>query len=84
LGSRVYISTSEKYKKTDNYIKLFKRVLKNWEIEEFDNSITIGDYKPLAQFIIDEEEQIPAMVNFLKQGVDKLESIKKVDPKIFK
>jgi hypothetical protein len=26
----------------------------------------------------------PAMVDFLKQGVDKLETIKKVDPKIFK
>jgi len=84
LGSRVYISTAEKYKKTDNYIKLFKRVLKNWEVDEFDNCITIGDYKPIAQFIIDEEEQIPAMVDFLKQGVDKLETLKKVDPKIFK
>jgi hypothetical protein len=84
LGSRVYISTAEKYKKTDNYLKLFKRVLKNWEVEEFDNCVTIGDYKPIAQFIIDEEEQIPAMVDFLKQGVDKLETLKKVDPKIFK
>jgi hypothetical protein len=63
---------------------LFKRVLKNWDVEEFDNCVTIGDYKPIAQFIIDEEEQIPAMVDFLKQGVDKLETIKKVDPKIFK
>lgn len=84
LGSRVYISTAEKYKKTDSYLKLFKRVLKNWEVEEFDNCVTIGDYKPIAQFIIDEEEQIPAMVDFLKQSVDKIETIKKLDPKIFK
>ena len=84
LGSRVYISKAEKYKKTEAYLKLFKRVLKNWEVEEFDNCVTIGDYKPIAQFIIDEEEQIPAMVEFLKVGVDKLETLKKVDPKIFK
>jgi hypothetical protein len=63
---------------------LFKRVLKNWEVEEFDNCVTFGDYKPIAQFIIDEEEQIPAMVDFLKQSVDKLETIKRIDPKIFK
>ena len=84
LGSRVYISKAEKYKKTEAYLKLFKRVLKNWEVEEFDNCVTIGDYKPIAQFIIDEEEQIPAMVEFLKVGVDELETLKKVDPKIFK
>jgi hypothetical protein len=84
LGSRIYISTAEKYKKTNEYLKLLKRVLKNWEIEEFDNCVTIGNYKPIAQFIIDEEEQIPEMVKFLKQGVDKIESLKKYDPKIFK
>lgn len=83
VGSRVYLSTADKYKKTDYYLKLFKRGLKNWEFEEFDNCVTFGDYKPIAQFIIDEEEQIPAMVAFLKNGVDKLETLKKIDPKIF-
>jgi hypothetical protein len=84
LGTRVYIPTSEKYKNTENYLKLFKRVLKSWEIEEFDNCITIGEYKPLAQFIIEEEEQIPAMLDYLKKCVDKLETLKRSDPKIFK
>ena len=84
LGSRIWVSTAEKYKRTNEYLKLFKRVLKNWEFEKFDNCVTIGNYKPIAQFIIDEEEQIPAMVEFLKLGVDKIESLKKVDPKIFK
>ncbi|MBU0558270.1 MAG: PD-(D/E)XK nuclease family protein [Bacteroidetes bacterium] len=84
VGSRVYISTAAKYKKTDAYLKLFKRVLKSWEIEEFDNCVTIYDHKPIAQFILEEEEQVPAMVDFLKQGVDKLETLKKINQKIFK
>ncbi len=84
LGTRVRINIAEKYKKTDSYIKLFKRGLKNWDIEEFANCVTIQEYKPIAQFIIDEEEQIPAMVAFLKQGVNKLETLKKLDSKIYK
>jgi len=55
-----------------------------WEFKENENFSTIGVYKPIAQFIIDEEEQIPAMVNYLKKCVDKLENLKKIDPKIFK
>jgi len=84
IGTRVFISTAEKYKKTDYYLRLFKRELKNWELEKFESFVTIGDYKPIAQFIIEEEEQIPAMVSFLKQSVDKLLKLKKIDPKIFK
>jgi hypothetical protein len=84
VGTRVNISKSEKYKKTEVYIKLFKRVLKTWKVEEFDKNIDFCDYKPIAQFIIDPEEQVPAMVAFLKLGVDKLETLKKLDPKIFK
>ncbi len=83
LGTRIYVPTSEKYKNTETYIKLFKKVLRTWEVEEFDNCFTIHEYKPIAQFIIDEEEQIPAMVEFLKKCVDKLETLKKFDPKIF-
>jgi len=83
IATRMYLSTADKYKKTDYYLKLFKRGLKNWEFEEFENCVTFTDYKPIAQFIIDESEQIPAMVAFLKQGVDKLESLKIIDPKIF-
>ncbi|MCM4162996.1 MULTISPECIES: PD-(D/E)XK nuclease family protein [unclassified Arenibacter] len=84
LSSRVYISTAKKYKKTEDYIRLFKKVLKKWKVDEFDDCVTIGLYEPIAQFIIDEEEQIPAMVDFLRQGVNELEALKKVDPMILK
>ncbi len=65
--------------------KFFKRYLKNWEIEDdWDNCYIFGKYAPVGQFIIDEDEQVPAMVQFLRECTDELEALKKIDPKIFK
>jgi PD-(D/E)XK nuclease superfamily len=84
LANRIWISKAEKYKKTNEYLKKMKLILKNWDIEEYENnSLSIGIYKPIAQFIIEEDEQVPAMVNFLKTGVDQIEKFTKIDAKIF-
>lgn len=83
ITTRVCIHTQEKYKNTTKYNNVFKRTLKEWNVEEIKNFIIYENSSPIAQFIIDEDEQIPAMVNFLKSNVDKLLSIKKIEPEIF-
>jgi PII-like signaling protein len=60
-----------------------KRSLKEWNVEEIKNFIIYENSLPIAQFIIDEEEQIPAMVEFLKKNVNKLLTIEKNEPNIF-
>src|ERR1019366_5111791 len=67
LGVKIWLPTAEKYKNSLNYLKLFKRCLKDWDVEEYDNCYTICQYRPLAQFIIEDEEQIPSMVEYLKE-----------------
>ncbi|MCB6089681.1 PD-(D/E)XK nuclease family protein [Flavobacterium psychrophilum] len=83
ITTRVCIHTQEKYKNTAKYNNIFKRTLKEWNFEEIKNFIIYENCSPIAQFIIDEDEQIPAMVNFLKSNVDKLLTIKKIEPEIF-
>ncbi len=85
LGMRIWLPTADKYKNTDTYFKIFKRYLKGWELEDdWDNCYIFGKYKPVGQFLIDEDEQVPAMVQFLRECTDDLDTLKKVDPKIFK
>lgn len=83
LYTRVYIQTSEKYKNTKNISNHFKKILKDWDIIENRTWIIYENVSPVAQFIIDEVEQIPEMVNFLKDDVNKLLQLKKIDTKIF-
>lgn len=84
VGTRVDMSLSEKYKNVDNYKKLFKQVLRGWKVvEDMDNHFSIENCKQVAQFIIDEEEQIPEMVKHLKEGIDKLAILKKLDKSLF-
>jgi hypothetical protein len=85
LGIRIYLPTADKFKNTENYCKLFKKYLKDWEFEDdWDKCFVFGKYQPVGQFIIDEEEQVPAMVQYLRELTDELDGLKKVDPKIFK
>lgn len=84
LGARIYLPKSSKYKNTETFYKLFKKVLKDWEFTEYDNYYDIGNYKQVSEFITDEDEQVPAMVKYLKSCIDKLEEVKKLDSKIYK
>jgi hypothetical protein len=84
LGVRIWLPRAAKYKDTEYYKQIFSKHLKDWEFEEQDNAYTFGNYKLLTQFIIDEDEQIPEMRNFLKICIDKLNTLKNADPKIFK
>lgn len=83
LGIRIYIDTSSKLKNTEQYLTLFKKVLKGWSTYKADNYVVISNQKPIAQFIIDGGEQIPAMVKFLKESIDKIETLKTINPRIF-
>jgi len=85
LGIRIYLPTAEKFKNTNNYLNLFKKHLKGWEFEDdYEKCYIFGKYQPVGQFMIDEEEQVPAMVQYLRGITDELEALKKIDPKIFK
>lgn len=83
IGTRIYIHTSEKFRNTETYLKLFRKLLKTWDVEYGDGYTTIDKLKPIAQFIIEEDEQIPAMVDYLKLCIDELVTLKNGDPKIF-
>lgn len=83
VGVRIWLPRATKYRETERYKQIFKRYLKGWEFEERDNVYTFGNYKLLTQFIIDQEEQIPEMRDFLKTCIDKLKTLINVDPKIF-
>jgi hypothetical protein len=58
--------------------------LSNWKKEEWDDGVTIGNYKSLNEIITNEEDQIPVMSTFLKDGIDRLAELKKNNPEIFK
>ena len=83
VGIRIYLPTSAKYKNTENYCKFFKKHLKDWEFDD-DGDCSFSKSKPVGQFIIDEEEQVPAMIQYLMELIDELEALKKVDSDIFK
>lgn len=85
IGARVYISQKEKHKNAEEVLKLFKKTLKNWDLEdEYDDCIYLGFYEPVAQFVIDTNEQIPPMTAFLKNCVNQLEKMKQLNPRLFK
>lgn len=85
VGIRIWLPTADRYKNSETYFKFFKRHLKNWEVEDdWDNCYIFGKYAPVGQFIIDEDEQVPAMVQFLRECTDELEALKKIGPKVFK
>ena len=83
VTTKVIIHTADKFINTAKYSNLFKRTLKEWSSAEYANLIVYENCSPIAQFIIDEEEQIPAMFDFLKRNVDKLLTLKKIEPEIF-
>lgn len=85
VGMRIYLPLADKYKSSEQYCSLFKKHLKDWEFEDDSEKCYIfGKYEPVGQFIIDEEEQVIAMIEYLRGITDELEALKKVDPKIFK
>ena len=76
VGTRVYIATTDKYRDSKTYLDLFKKNLKGWEKSEYDDCVVFEDIEPVAKFIIEEEEQIPSMVSYLKNSIDKLSNLK--------
>lgn len=83
LALRIYLPNKEKNKDTTRYKAFFDKNLKTWEIEEWDDAYNYWHYETVAKFIIEEDEQIPAMIKFLKEGIDELNALKKIDSKIF-
>ncbi len=83
LALRVYISDKGKNKSNANQKLLFDKYLKNWEVETWDECHNYWHYRSVAKFILENEEQIPEMIKFLRQGLDELSALKKIDAKIF-
>ncbi len=81
LALRIYIP---KKNKDSKYFKnVFEKNLKEWESEEWEDAYNHWYYKTVAQFIIDEKEQIPEMIKFLKEGIEELSELKEIDSSIF-
>lgn len=76
LAVRVYIPKREKNKNADKIKKYFDTKLIEWETEDWEEAYNFWYYQPVAKFIIDEEEQIPSMISFLKDGLSELEIYK--------
>ncbi len=83
IGTEIELTISDKYKETDNLFNVLKKNLKNWETVDSDGVLTIGRYEKLAKFIIENEEQIPEMVSYLKKTIDDLVVLKKIEKRIF-
>lgn len=75
---RIYIPNREKNKNASLINSFFKKNLVLWENDDWDDSFNYWYYESVAKFIIDGNEQIPAMINFLKEGVNQLAVIKKL------
>ena len=76
LALRVYIPKKEKNKDAAKIKKFFDTKLPDWETEDWDDAYNFWHYDYVAKFIIDNEEQIPSMISFLKEGINKLEHFK--------
>lgn len=82
LGIRVYTPSNKK--DSQALRTLFEKTFA-WEneMEEWDNNYHYWYTKNIAEFMVEDEEQIPAMVAFLKQGINDVASLKESNPKIF-
>jgi hypothetical protein len=74
----VYLPDNEKTKNFIRLKKLCEKTLssKVWHIQPYQGGATFWHSKSLASFIVEEDDQIPAMINFLKKGVDDLSLLK--------
>lgn len=82
LALRINLPNRIKNKSTTRYKTFFDKHLKNWEVEEWDDYYNYWYYEKVAKFIIEEDEQIPAMLKFLKEGINELTALKKIDKQI--
>ena len=69
---RVFIPNKSKNKSALKLKDFFVENLIDWELENWEESFNLWYFKPLAQFIVDESEQIPAIVEFLELGIKQL------------
>jgi hypothetical protein len=83
LALRIHLPNKEKNKETSACKSIFDTSLKGWYFEEWEEAFSYWHYAPLAKFIIDHEEQVPAMITFLKEGIDDLAKLKIKDANIF-
>ncbi|GEO08303.1 PD-(D/E)XK nuclease family protein [Segetibacter aerophilus] len=75
LAVRIYIPKTERNKQATAINNFFKKKLKTWYFEDMGHGYNYWHYKEVAKFIIDEEEQITEMVEFLRRGIDRLKLI---------
>jgi hypothetical protein len=76
IALRVFIPNKERNKNAKKILAHFESKLTEWEPEHFEESYNFWYFQPLAQFIIDDEEQIPEIIKFLEKGINELAKIK--------
>ena len=76
LALRIYIPNKAKNKNSNKIKDFFKTKLAEWDFEENEADYQFWYSESVAHYIISEENQIPSMVNFLKDGIDELKIIK--------
>lgn len=75
IGIRVYIPKKDKNINTKVINSIFKQHLKTWYFEDWGTSYNYWLVDPVAKFIINEDEQIPKMINFLCSGINEIETL---------
>lgn len=62
--------------------KELAKLLKDWEVWDFDKWWELGTGKKITEFF-SEQDQVPKMVEFLKESIDELYSAKQAKPELF-
>lgn len=70
LALRIYIPNRLKHKDAERIRKHFALNLPNWESEDWDEAYNFWHYQKVAKFIVEEDEQIPSMISFLRDGIN--------------
>ncbi|MCU4158398.1 PD-(D/E)XK nuclease family protein [Carboxylicivirga sp. A043] len=82
LSVRIYIAKSDaNYNKKKDF---FQKKLDEWEIEEDDKEYVVGNYLNINEIIAVEEDQLEAMIEFMKENIDVVSELKKQNGDFFK
>lgn len=74
IGMHIYIPNDAKKNRSEMSIFLEKK-LNNWEFEEWEGGYGHYYQKDMANFILNEEEQIPSMIKYMQKGIDDINKL---------
>jgi hypothetical protein len=83
LCLRIYLPAQEKNANSINLKDFFDKNLTEWTLEEYEKHIDYWYCKYIVSFMSSDEDHVPAMIDFLKVGIDELAALKQANPEIF-